>query len=144
MNAHVQRGFTMVELMIVVVIVSILATVAVPSYRNYVTRARITEAVGGLSDMRVKMERHFQDNRTYVGACAAGTQAPLPAATATFTFSCTNLAGSTYTVLATGTGAMTGFVFGIDQDNVRQTASVPAGWTLPATNCWVLSTGGAC
>lgn len=141
-----QTGFTLIELMIVVAIIAILAGIAIPSYQDYVTRAKITQAVSGLSEMRVKMERHFQDNRTYVGACVAGTQAPLPANTANFTFSCPidDLTTTTYIVQATGIGSMAGFVFRIDQNNTRTTESVPAGWAAPATNCWVQSKSGGC
>lgn len=141
---HDNNGFTLIELMIVVAIIGILSAIALPAYNDYITRSRISEAVSGLSDMRVKMERHFQDNRTYAGACVANTQAPLPTATATFTFSCPVLSATAYTVTATGAGTMASFIFTIDQDNVRQTNSVPAGWALPGTNCWVLKKGGAC
>ena len=51
--------------MITLAIVAILAAIAVPSYSEYVKRARITEAVAALADMHVKMERYFQDNRRY-------------------------------------------------------------------------------
>ena len=65
-------GFTLIELMIAVVVVAILTAIALPSYQEYVTRGKITEATSNLADMRVKLEQFFQDNRTYVGACAAG------------------------------------------------------------------------
>ena len=55
------RGFTLIELMITVAIIAILAAVALPAYSTYVTRARITDAVKGLSEMRLKMEQYFQD-----------------------------------------------------------------------------------
>ena len=68
-----QSGFTLIELMIVVAIVGILATIAYPSYSDYVIRGRIPEATSALAAKRVQLEQFFQDNRTYVGApaCAA-------------------------------------------------------------------------
>ena len=66
-------GFTLIEVLITLAVVAILAMVALPSYNQYVLRANITEAVSGLSDMRVKLEQYFQDQRRYTGACAAGT-----------------------------------------------------------------------
>ena len=75
------RGFTLIELMIVVGIMAILASIAIPSYSEYVRRSRITEAVSALSGMRVKMEQYFQDNRTYAGACAAAPSPRCPRST---------------------------------------------------------------
>ena len=72
------RGFTLIELMIAVAIIAILAAIAIPSYTDYIRRGRLTEALGRLSAMRVKMEQYFQDNRVYTGAVpATDTIAPL-------------------------------------------------------------------
>lgn len=141
---RIQAGFTLIEVMIVVAIVGVLTAIAVPAYGDYVKRGRITEAVSGLSDMRVKMEQFFQDNRTYVGACVAGTVAPLPANTTQFTFSCSSLSASAYTVSATGTSTMAGFTYTVDQSNVRNTTALPTGWTGTNTNCWVIKKDGTC
>ncbi|TMH95272.1 MAG: prepilin-type N-terminal cleavage/methylation domain-containing protein [Betaproteobacteria bacterium] len=154
------RGFTLIELMITVAIVAVLAAIAVPSYTIYITRSKIAEATTNLSDLRVKMEQFYQDNRKYNGA-TAGTCGlwPLPAATVGnykyFTFTCasTNPGGSPlgdqkYTITATGsvTGGdqtMTGFTFTINEANARATTAVPSGWTA-AANCWVSRKSGSC
>jgi type IV pilus assembly protein PilE len=139
-----QAGFTLIEVMITVAIIGILAAIALPSYGDYVRRGRITEALAGLSDMRVKMEQFFQDNRTYAGACTTGTVAPKPADTAYFTYGCSFLAAGTYTVTASGAGSMLGFVYTIDQANVRNTTALPTGWSGANNGCWVLKKDGSC
>lgn len=141
------HGFTLIELMVTVTIVAILAAVALPAYNDYVTRGRLTEATSTLADMRVKLEQYYQDNRTYVGACASGTVAPLPTGDY-FVFSCpsANLTASTFTVQATGkTGSSTaGFTYTIDQSNTKQTTALPSGWGTTPVSCWVIRRGGSC
>jgi type IV pilus assembly protein PilE len=139
-----RSGFTLVELLIVIAIIGILAAVGYPAYGNYVTRAQIVEAHSTLQGARVNMEQYFLDNRTYVGACTAGTIAPLPTSQR-FTYVCSSLAATTYTITATGnanTGA-TGFTFTLDQANARATTTVRTGWTANAT-CWVVREDGSC
>jgi type IV pilus assembly protein PilE len=129
--------------MIVVVIVGLLAKLAMPTYQEYMMRGKITEAVGELSAMRAKLEQFYLDNRTYVGACATNTVAPLPTGRY-FTYACT-LGASSYTVTATGSASqgMSGFAYTINESNVRATTGVPSGWTANAT-CWVTAKGGTC
>ncbi|MBS4097542.1 MAG: prepilin-type N-terminal cleavage/methylation domain-containing protein [Sulfuricella sp.] len=138
-------GFSLVELMIVVAIVGMLAAIVVPTYGEYVQRGKIAEATSQLATMAVKLEQYFQDNRTYSGACAAGTTAPLPSGLQYFTLSCTSLTSATFTVQATGISAkgMGGFTYTIAPNNVKATTSVPAGWSANAA-CWVTRKDGSC
>lgn len=143
------RGFTLIELMIVVAIISILVAIAIPNYNDYVTRSKITEAVGTLSDLRVRMEQYFQDNRFYNADGSAGDAtcgSVTQAATANFTFACaTANSGQTYLWSATGTGSMTGFTYTVNQTNTRTTTiAAGAAWPAVAQNCWVTSKGGGC
>lgn len=139
-----QRGFTLIELMIVVAIVAILAAVAIPSYRDYILRGQLVEGTNALSAHRVNMERYFQDNRTYA---ATGTFSPPCNETLTnFAISCSGTPdGSNFTLMATGSGPANGFVYTINQRDERATTGVGGGWsaTLPAA-CWVMKKGQSC
>lgn len=139
-----QTGFTLIELMITVAIISILAAVALPAYSDYVTRGRIPEATSSLAAMRVQMEQYFQDNRSYVGASACAANLPT---SQFFTFSCTGVSDTTYILHAVGNagGAMDGFSYTIDQSNAKASAITRAGWSDPSpNNCWVTKKGGIC
>ena len=148
---RVEKGFTLVEVMAVVLIVAILAAVALPAYSDYVMRGKLQEATGQLLTMRTKIEQYFQDQRSYLGACAAGTVAPLPTGLKYFTVTCPTLTATTYTVQAAGgvdlgDQSMVGFTYTIDEGNNRRTTALPQAWgTAPPTiNCWVSRKGGAC
>lgn len=134
------NGFTLIELMVTVAIIAILASVALPSYTDYVTRGRIAEATSGLAAKRVRLEAYFDNNRTYVGApdCASDTTT-----SASFTFSCSTATTSAYTIQAVGKATMTGFTYTINQANAKATPSVLSGWTSSAS-CWVQRRDGTC
>ena len=59
------RGVTLLELMIVVVIIGILTAIAYPNYREYVTRAKRTEAKAALLQIATQQERFYLQNNSY-------------------------------------------------------------------------------
>ena len=61
----ISKGFTLIELMIVVAIVGILVAVAVPSYNNYVARAKITEGLVSVNPIKSEITRYFSMNGTF-------------------------------------------------------------------------------
>lgn len=142
------KGFTLVEVMIVVAILGILATIALPAYRDYVLRGKLTEAFANLSDFRVRMEQFYQDNRRYDGSGLGGCGVAGPAAgnAKYFAYSCAPGAApaQTFVATATGVGDLAGFVFTIDQANNRSTLAVPAGWRGAPATCWVRRKDGSC
>ncbi len=136
-------GFTLVELMIVVAIMGILASIAIPSYQDYVTRGKIPEATSGLASKRVQLEQFFQDNRTYAGANGVGQPCANDTTTSkNFDFSCTVADANSFTLQATGKGSMAGFTFTVNESNAKATLAAPAGW--PIGNCWLTKKGDAC
>jgi len=65
LNLNKQHGVTLIELMGVVTIIAILAAIAIPSYNNYVMRARRTEARGNLQELSQYLERYFTESGRY-------------------------------------------------------------------------------
>jgi type IV pilus assembly protein PilE len=146
--ARAERGFTLIELMIAVAIVSILAMVALPSYRDYVMRGNLANATNGLATLRAQMERHFQDNRTYATAgtfttpCASTDASPRTFGS--FVVSCSGTPTATaFTLQAVGSGATDGFTYTITESDVRATTAAPTGYNT-CTSKWLLKRGEAC
>jgi prepilin-type N-terminal cleavage/methylation domain-containing protein len=141
------KGFTLIELMIVVAIVAILTTIAYPNYRDYVIRGQLVDATQGLAAVRANMERYFQDNRTYlpIGAftppCVAAN-----VAYGRFNISCAGSTATTYTATAVGiAGPLVGFTFTVDQNNTQVTVvtSPPAPTSFQGcATAWITKTGG--
>ena len=136
------RGFTLIEVMIVLAIIAILASVAFPSYQDYVIRGQLMEGTSGLSDARIKMEQYFQDHTTYLDAdddlpeCSAETEF--------FEYSCDGITASAYTIHATGKGALSDFSFTINQINTQRTTGLKDGWGAAPKECWVTKKGEGC
>ena len=64
------RGFTLIELMIVVLIIAVIGFIALPSYRDYVLRAARSEGKAALMTVASKQEQYYLDNKTYTSTLA--------------------------------------------------------------------------
>ncbi len=109
-----QRGFTLLELMIVVVIVGVISAVAYPSYMRYVVNTKRTAATSILLQVADRQQQFFMDNKTYT---ADLTNLGFPAsplvvgddgrslasgdAMSVYTIAMSNVAVTTYTITAT-------------------------------------------
>ena len=78
MRSQVQKGFTLIELMIVVAIIAILAAIAIPQYQNFTARAQVSEGISLASGLETKIADYYNstgnwptDNTTLGGAAGA-------------------------------------------------------------------------
>jgi type IV pilus assembly protein PilE len=134
------HGFSLVELMIVIAIVGILSSLALPSYRDYVTRARLTEAFTALGAAQASAEQFWSNEHTFAGFDGALS---FPANTSNFSYVLTTATASTYTIDAVGVGLVAGFTYRVDQNGAHSTIGVPSGWTLNGA-CWTDRKDGSC
>lgn len=136
------KGFTVIELLIVLLIIGILASIAIPQYNDYLRRSKLTDGTAVLADYRVKLEQYFQDNRNY-GPAGGACGVAVPTASQHFNYVCTVGAapGDTFVVTATSLGgAALGagqFVYTINEQNARGTTTYKG--TAVAKTCWLIS-----
>lgn len=90
----VSRGFTLVELAVIMAVVAILAAVAIPNYSEYVMRSHRSAVQSFISDVASRQSQFFLDRRNYAGTVAALNMAAPPAdVTARYTVAIAVVAG---------------------------------------------------
>lgn len=135
------QGFTLIELMIVVAIIGILASIAYPSYQEQVRSSRRGDCAGALAGLANAMERYFTVNNTYVGAAVGAggipAQCPVDGGTATYNLEISAQAASTYTIQAVPTGVQADDKCGtltLDSTGVKGISGADSGLTWE--DCW--------
>ena len=125
-----QKGFTLIELVIVVVIHAILATIAIPSYREYVIRGHRRAAQAAMMEIATQQRQYFVANRAFAEVTADGTVNELgyalpPEVDRNYNYSVTVGAGTvpSFTITFTPVGSQAGDVtLGLTSEGVKTPA----------------------
>ncbi|TCK19149.1 type IV pilus assembly protein PilE [Thiogranum longum] len=141
---HKHYGFTLIELMIVIAIVAILASIAYPSYQDQVRKSRRADCEGSLLGLANAMERFHTANNTFatatIGAGAGNifpNQCPIDGGTATYDLTIAAASGSAYTIQAAPTGPQATDKCGtltLTSTGLKGVTAATGG--LTAADCW--------
>jgi type IV pilus assembly protein PilA len=125
MKRSMQKGFTLIELMIVVAIIGILAAVALPAYTDYTVRAKVTEVILAASAPKVAIAEWYQTKGNYpLGAASVGVETQLSKYVSAIAIGTSNgvitatargdtaITGSTITMTPTAAGNVLNWVCG--------------------------------
>jgi len=132
-NSHpMHQGFTIIELMMVMVIVAILLAIAIPSYRSWVLKSHRSDAIATLSQDQVILERCYALSFSYATTCAALPVFPQTSSQGFYSITISNQTPTSYTLTATAISTQTldtnCLTFNIDQTGLK-TATQQACWT---------------
>ncbi|MCO6435090.1 pilin [Nitrosomonas nitrosa] len=118
---QMQKGFTLIELMIVVAIIGILAAVAIPAYQDYTVKSKISAALAAVGSAKTAVAVCAQENGGVLTPCDAGSNG-IPTITATKEIASGTITDGVITItLATGIGT------NVDGQTITFTPTVAAG-----------------
>lgn len=136
-HPSIHAGFTLIELIIAIAILSIIVSVAVPAYSDYIQRSKIAEALATLGNLTTQMEKNYLDFKTYTnnGNCAVSEPN-----SESYTYNCTS-SGQNYTWTATSKDG--NYKFSVNNNFDKATLAF-GGASMSSVDCWMISKDGTC
>lgn len=131
---QLSRGYSLIELAITLVVIAILASIALPSYRQYILRSHRTDATRALQDVAAREESYFFSNNAY-SSTLSDLGAPTSIGAPYFQVQVASASSTAYSVTATAQSTQT-------QDAactsfaINQAGQQTSGGTGTAATCW--------
>jgi type IV pilus assembly protein PilE len=132
---NIQKGFTLIELMITVAIIGILTSIALPSYNQYIVRSKLTEGSQSLATVGVTMNQYMQDTGSYQATGTTDCGRAMPSTIHGLTYTCTAPTANTFTATMSGVLSDKTYTFTLNELGDRKTTSPTAN-----TTCWMIGT----
>jgi type IV pilus assembly protein PilE len=139
-TSHALSGFSLIELLVVVVIAGILASIAIPSYNQYIVQSKRADAKAALAEDAQFLERHFASNGFYSTSKGDGVSPTLPieslprgGGTSTYSIAA-DVDNTTYTLTATPENSMAGD--GCGNLTLTHTGAQGVSGELSVAECW--------